>query len=73
MGHETTKDFVPWEDVENVILTPHIGSHTRETRKAMEETAVSNLLTHCKLSQESDPKKKAKLELLLRENKVNIL
>ena len=30
--------------------------------KAMEETAVSNLLVHCKLSKEFDHKKKAKLE-----------
>ena len=67
------RNISPWEDVENVILTPHIGSHTKETRKAMEETAVSNLLVHCKLSKEFDHKKKAKLELSLRENKVNIL
>jgi D-3-phosphoglycerate dehydrogenase len=30
--------------LENVILTPHIGSYALESRKLMEETAISNLL-----------------------------
>lgn len=30
--------------VENIILTPHIGSYAREARRLMEETAVNNLL-----------------------------
>ncbi len=30
--------------LENVILTPHIGSYALEARKLMEETAISNLL-----------------------------
>ncbi len=31
-------------ELDNVILTPHIGSYTRETRKEMECQAVQNLL-----------------------------
>jgi D-3-phosphoglycerate dehydrogenase len=30
--------------LENVILTPHIGSYALESRLLMEETAISNLL-----------------------------
>ena len=30
--------------LENIILTPHIGSYAREARRLMEETAVNNLL-----------------------------
>ena len=42
------KNIHPYEEIENVILTPHIGSHTLETRKEMEKSAVSNLLNyHC--------------------------
>jgi len=67
------RNISPWEDVENVILTPHIGSHTRETRKAMEETAVSNLLAHYQLSKEPDLKKRATIKASLKENIINIL
>jgi D-3-phosphoglycerate dehydrogenase len=34
----------PLREFEQVILTPHIGSHTRETRHRMEEEAARNLL-----------------------------
>jgi D-3-phosphoglycerate dehydrogenase / 2-oxoglutarate reductase len=34
----------PLKDVENVILTPHIGSYAREARIEMEKQAVENLL-----------------------------
>jgi lactate dehydrogenase-like 2-hydroxyacid dehydrogenase len=37
-----------------VILTPHIGSHTIETRQAMEKMAVMNLLTYESLSDNND-------------------
>ena len=37
------RDPYPYGSLENVILTPHIGSHTLETRKAMEEMAARNL------------------------------
>lgn len=33
-------------ELENVILTPHVGSFTRETRLAMGRLAVDNLLAH---------------------------
>lgn len=41
----------PYEDLENVILTPHIGSHTIETRRAMEQMAFENILSHIKLEE----------------------
>jgi D-3-phosphoglycerate dehydrogenase len=31
-------------DLDNIILTPHIGSYAREARRLMEETAIENLL-----------------------------
>lgn len=34
----------PLKDYEQVVLTPHIGSYTRECRKQMESEAVDNLL-----------------------------
>jgi D-3-phosphoglycerate dehydrogenase len=34
----------PLKDLENVLLTPHIGSYAREARAAMEEMAVDHLL-----------------------------
>ena len=34
----------PLAELENVILTPHIGSYAREARMAMEKVAVKNLL-----------------------------
>lgn len=33
----------PLKDLDNVILTPHVGSYAREARIAMEEAAVANL------------------------------
>jgi lactate dehydrogenase-like 2-hydroxyacid dehydrogenase len=32
--------------MDNVVLTPHIGSATHSTRAAMGELAVSNVLEH---------------------------
>ena len=34
----------PLKDLENVILTPHIGSYAMEARVVMEKQAVENLL-----------------------------
>ncbi|MDD5045094.1 MAG: hydroxyacid dehydrogenase, partial [Candidatus Omnitrophica bacterium] len=34
----------PLKEMENVILTPHIGSYAREARIQMEVEAVKNLL-----------------------------
>ena len=33
--------------MDNLILTPHIGSYAREARQLMEETAISNLCEDC--------------------------
>lgn len=33
-------------EMDNVVLTPHIGSATRETRRAMAELALANLKAH---------------------------
>ncbi len=43
------RNIAPYESINNVILTPHIGSHTRETRKEMEETSVNNIINYHKL------------------------
>jgi len=37
--------FGPLKDLENVILSPHVGSYAREARIQMEERAVLNLLS----------------------------
>jgi D-3-phosphoglycerate dehydrogenase / 2-oxoglutarate reductase len=38
----------PLRELNNVILTPHIGSYAREARDMMEEAAVHNLITGLK-------------------------
>ena len=40
------RNIFPYERIENVILTPHIGSHTLETRKEMEIAAVNNVINY---------------------------
>ena len=40
------KNIHPYDQIENVILTPHIGSHTLETRKEMEIAAVNNVINY---------------------------
>tara|TARA_B110000858_G_scaffold181985_1_gene220960 strand:+ start:27999 stop:28988 length:990 start_codon:yes stop_codon:yes gene_type:complete len=40
------KNIHPYDQIENVILTPHIGSHTLETRKEMELAAVKNVINY---------------------------
>jgi D-3-phosphoglycerate dehydrogenase len=47
------RDPYPYGDLDNVILTPHIGSHTIETRKSMEVMAVENILMFESLSKQS--------------------
>jgi len=47
------RDPYPYGELDNVILTPHIGSHTVETRKAMEVMAVENILVFDGLSEQS--------------------
>jgi lactate dehydrogenase-like 2-hydroxyacid dehydrogenase len=32
-----------WRSLHNVVLTPHIGSHTEETRRAMSDLTMANL------------------------------
>ncbi len=54
---EEEKDPYPYGSLENVILTPHIGSHTLETRKAMEEMAAENLVMFDSLSSNEESSK----------------
>ena len=32
-----------WRNLHQVVLTPHIGSHTEETRRAMSDLTMANL------------------------------
>lgn len=41
----------PYDNIRNAILSPHIGSHTRETRRAMEKSALENILEFDRLLQ----------------------
>jgi len=47
----------PLTELDNVILTPHIGSYTRETRLEMETQAVKNLLSALNIHGDSELKK----------------
>lgn len=49
------RDPHPYGNLDRVILTPHIGSHTMETRKDMEEMAVKNLMVFDSLTEAHDP------------------
>ncbi len=51
------RDPYPYGELDEVILTPHIGSHTIETRKAMEEMAAKNLVIYDSLSKQTDASK----------------
>ena len=48
------KNIHPYDELSNVILTPHVGSHTYETRKAMEEMSVKNLAVFAALEQRAN-------------------
>ena len=54
---EEDKDPYPYGNAERVILTPHIGSHTIETRRSMEKMAAKNLLVYSSLNDTSDNEK----------------
>ncbi|MFP3130221.1 MAG: NAD(P)-dependent oxidoreductase, partial [Nitrososphaeria archaeon] len=45
---EPTSPDNPLIELENVVLTPHIGSATHETRQKMAEVSVKNLLAGIK-------------------------
>lgn len=47
------RDPYPYGDLDNAILTPHIGSHTIETRKSMELMAVENVIVFDSLLKQS--------------------
>ena len=51
------RDPYPYGELDEVILTPHIGSHTIETRKSMEEMAAKNLVIYDSLSKQTDASK----------------
>ena len=65
------RDPYPYGDLERVILTPHIGSHTVETRKAMEEMAVKNLLTYTSLNNANDPAETREILAYIDKHSVN--
>ena len=47
----------PLTRLDNVILTPHIGSYTKETRLEMETQAVKNLLSTLNTHTDTEPEK----------------
>jgi D-3-phosphoglycerate dehydrogenase len=47
----------PLTKLDNVILTPHIGSYAKETRLEMETQAVKNLLSALNTHADTEPKK----------------
>jgi len=65
------RDPYPYGDLERVILTPHVGSHTVETRKAMEEMAVKNLLTYTSLNDANDPAETREILAYIDKHSVN--
>ena len=68
---EEDKDPYPFGSAERVILTPHIGSHTIETRRSMEEMAVMNLLTYASLSETNDPVKTREILTYIDQHTIN--
>ncbi len=55
------KKIYPFDKLENVILTPHIGSHTLETRSEMEKMAVENILNYDRLLKKTKTKEMSML------------
>jgi len=47
----------PLTKLDNVILTPHIGSYTKETRLEMETQAVKNLISALNTHTKAGPEK----------------
>jgi D-3-phosphoglycerate dehydrogenase / 2-oxoglutarate reductase len=65
------KDPYPFGSAERVILTPHIGSHTIETRQAMEKMAVMNLLTYESLRDNNDSVKTREILTYIDKHTIN--
>ena len=65
------RDPHPYGNLDRVILTPHIGSHTLETRKGMEEMAVKNLLVFDSLSDGHAPSEISDILSYLDKHSVN--
>lgn len=68
---EEDKDPYPYENADRVILTPHIGSHTIETRRSMEEMAVKNLLKYESLNDTSEHEKIREILTYIDQHTVN--
>ena len=65
------KNIFPYDKIENVILTPHIGSHTLETRKEMELAAVNNIINYHNLLSKNYSGEIDKLLMEIDRNTVN--
>ena len=65
------RDPYPYGDLDEVILTPHIGSHTIETRKSMEEMAAKNIVIYDSLTTITDATKISEILLYIEKHSVS--
>lgn len=68
---EEARDPYPYSDLDRVILTPHIGSHTYETRRMMELMAAKNIITYAALESGSAGEKARELLSYIDKHSVN--
>jgi D-3-phosphoglycerate dehydrogenase len=68
---EEARDPHPYSEIDRVILTPHIGSHTYETRRMMEITAVKNIIAYASLAASNSAAASYELQTYIDKHSVN--